>query len=210
MTSEEPPVIDFSPFHGSDESKKVELVEQIRQACERFGFFQLINHDVPLTLQQQVIKQSKELFDLPIEVKEKYGKDIGGYNRGYECLRSQNFEKQGKGDLKEGFYMGKNLPLSDQYVIDKRFGQGPNKYPAELRDPKEFQRVMEEYHKTMTALAVNLLQVLACTLNLNTNFFDDFCEHPVAALRLLHYPPQDPGTTEAEKGRSPYSNPSKF
>jgi isopenicillin N synthase-like dioxygenase len=52
----------------------VELIEQIRQACERFGFFQLINHHVPLTLQQQVIKQSKELFDLPIEVKEKYGK----------------------------------------------------------------------------------------------------------------------------------------
>jgi isopenicillin N synthase-like dioxygenase len=106
--------------------------------------------------------------------------------------------------------MGKNLPLDDQYVIEKRFGQGPNKYPAELRDPKEFQRVMERYHEMMTALAVNLLQVLACTLNLNTNFFDDFCEHPVAALRLLHYPPQDPAATEVEKGMSPCLKPSKF
>jgi len=133
--------------------------------------------------------------------------DIGGYNRGYECLRSQNFEKQGKGDFKEGYYMGKNLPLDDQYVIDKRFGQGPNKYPAELRDPKEFQRVMDEYHEVMTKLAKNLLQVLACTLSLPTNYFDDFCEHPVAALRLLHYPPQDPATTEVEKGKLLYPRP---
>lgn len=103
--------------------------------------------------------------------------------------------------------MGRNLPLTDQYVIDKRFGQGPNKYPAELRDPKEFQRVMDNYHEVMTALAVNLLQVLACTLNLDKDFFDDFCDHSVAALRLLHYPPQDPATSEVEKGKSPCANP---
>ncbi|KAJ5692652.1 hypothetical protein N7462_002075 [Penicillium macrosclerotiorum] len=126
--------------------------------------------------------------------------DIGGFQRGYENIRSQNFEKQGKGDLKEGFYLGKHLSLDDPYVIQRRFGQGPNKYPAELPDPKEFQRTMEEYHSAMNSLAVNLLCILACTLGLDQNYFDDFCEHPVAALRLLHYPPQDPTTLETERG----------
>lgn len=50
------------------------LIDQIRQACERFGFFQLINHDVPVELQHQVIDKCKELFKLPLEIKEKYAK----------------------------------------------------------------------------------------------------------------------------------------
>jgi isopenicillin N synthase-like dioxygenase len=66
--------MEWAAFYGSDDSKKAALVEKIREACERFGFFQLINHEVPSTLQQQVIKQSKELFELPLEIKEKYGK----------------------------------------------------------------------------------------------------------------------------------------
>lgn len=52
----------------------MELIEQIQRACEQFGFFQLINHEVRPSLQEQVIKQCKELFNLPLEVKEKYGK----------------------------------------------------------------------------------------------------------------------------------------
>ncbi|KAJ5110659.1 hypothetical protein N7532_001194 [Penicillium argentinense] len=199
MRPDEPPVIDFSPFYGTNESQKSTLIELLRHACEQFGFFQLFNHGITESLQQDVLQQSKEFFELPLEVKEKYNKDIDGFNRGYEPLRSQNFEKLGKGDLKEGFYMGKHLPFEDPYVLAKRFGQGPNKYPAELRDPKKFQSVMEEYHEKMTKLAENLLQVLAATLDLPSTFFDDFCEHPVAALRLLHYPPQDVAG-EVEKG----------
>lgn len=53
------------------------LFEDLRQACEEFGFFQIIDHDVPEDLQQAVLKQCKEFFDLPIEVKEKYSKGNG-------------------------------------------------------------------------------------------------------------------------------------
>lgn len=63
-------------FYGSNESKRLALIDQIRQACEGFGFFQLVNHDVPADLQQQVLEQTKELFDLPLEIKEKYGKGM--------------------------------------------------------------------------------------------------------------------------------------
>lgn len=126
--------------------------------------------------------------------------DTGGFNRGYERLRAQNFEKRPKGDLKEGFYLGKDLPTSDPLVLAKRFGQGPNKYPTEVKDPKAFQSVMDEYHVAMTSLAVNILRVLSWTLGLEDGFFDTYCENPVAALRLLHYPPQDPATTDTERG----------
>jgi Isopenicillin N synthase and related dioxygenases len=99
--------------------------------------------------------------------------------------------------------LGKNLLSNDPYVVERRFGQAPNKYPAEVPDPQLFARVMEDYHSVMSTFAKNLLHVLSCTLDLKADFFDDFCDHPVAVLRLLHYPPQDPTTVENERGEFP-------
>lgn len=60
---------------------------------------------------------------------------------------------------------------------------------------------MEEYHAAMTKLAIDVLRMIASTLDLDQSYFDDFCEKPVATLRLLHYPPQDPATLETERGK---------
>lgn len=127
--------------------------------------------------------------------------DIGGFNRGYERLRAQNFEKRTKGDLKEGFYLGKNLPLEDPNVVARKFGQGPNKYPEELDDPAKFRNVADDYHSALTSLAMGILQMLARTLDLEDDAFNEFCQHPVAVLRLLHYPPQEPDASELERGK---------
>ncbi|KAJ5999269.1 Oxoglutarate/iron-dependent dioxygenase [Penicillium sp. IBT 35674x] len=153
MQVEEPPVIDFS----------------LRDACKHFGFFQLVNHAIPTDLQQQVLEQTKDLFKLPLETKQKYDKEIEGFQRGYECLRSQNFEKRTKGDLKEGYYLGKNLPSDDPLVAQRRYGQAPNKYPSEVRDPVKFRTVMEEYHSVMSTFATHLMKVMAC-IGAHTDF----------------------------------------
>ncbi|KAJ5428431.1 Oxoglutarate/iron-dependent dioxygenase [Penicillium cf. griseofulvum] len=213
MNPNEPPIIDFSPFYTNDTK---DLIHQIKQACEQFGFFQLINHAIPTELQTAVLKHSKEFFNLPLETKEKYDqgnttlttpvkgilnqKATGGFNRGYERLRSQNFEKRTKGDLKEGFYLGKDVPLNDEYVLQRRFGQGPNKYPTELTDAQGFRHIMDEYHDAMIALSIAIMQVLARTLGLEDDAFKDFCDHPVSILRLLHYPPQEADASGLERG----------
>lgn len=201
---------------------KENLIREIGIACGKFGFFQLVNHRISETLQQAVIRQSEDFFKLSLETKEKYNRgefhflspyqvvqpkiadlvqDNDGYNRGYERLRAQSFNKKANGDLKEGYYLGENLPSDDKYVLDKRFGQAPNKYPTEVQDPVAFQQTMEMYHAAMTKLAIDILRVIACTLNLEEDHFESFCEHPVATLRLLHYPPQDPATSDKEQGR---------
>ncbi|KAJ5464234.1 hypothetical protein N7475_007369, partial [Penicillium sp. IBT 31633x] len=200
MNSHEPPIIDFGPFYGTDPIAKETLIQQIRQACEQFGFFQLINHAIPADLQNAVLQQATEFFNLPLETKEKYDQAIGGFNRGYERLRAQNFEKRAKGDLKEGFYLGKDLPLTDAYVVNKRFGQGPNKYTSEVTNPAAFRLIMDQYHDAMIDLAVAILQVLARTLDQDKDAFGDFCDHPVSILRLLHYPPQVVDTSDQERG----------
>ena len=89
MKPNEPPIIDFArkkcPWHPilrqyltsaiafcANDSTKEDLIHQIQQACEQFGFFQLINHAIPTELQAAVLQHSNEFFNLPLETKEKY------------------------------------------------------------------------------------------------------------------------------------------
>ncbi|KAL4881907.1 hypothetical protein BJY04DRAFT_207358 [Aspergillus karnatakaensis] len=205
MAAKEPPIIDFARTHPPTDK----LIRELRQACEEFGFFQIINHGIPADLQASILTQSKALFDLPLEVKEAYNKgkfcsslhahiDSNPFNRGYERLRSQNFEKRTAGDLKEGFYLGRNRSVDDPDVIARKFAQGPNTYPAELG--AQFPAVVERYHAALTGLAEGILFMLARTLDLEEGVFQAFCERPVAVLGLLHYLPQEPGASELERG----------
>ncbi|KAL6240229.1 hypothetical protein RBB50_012876 [Rhinocladiella similis] len=194
------PIIDFAPFYGSDGVAKASLVEEVGQACKGTGFFQLINHGIPLRLQKAVLKASAEFFSLPSDTKELYNKDIGGFNRGYERLRAQNFEKRTAGDLKEGYYFGVDLPENHPKVVTKTFGLGPNKYPQHVQDPAQFRKTIDTYFDSMRLLAENIVRILCQTLDIPDDWVSGFAHEPIAVLRLLHYPPQAPDASELERG----------
>jgi len=200
MATSSIPVIDFSAFYSPDAAVRDALVQQIGKACRTSGFFSLVNHGIPDDLQAEVLACSEELFGLPLDVKESYSKDIGGFNRGYERLRAQNFEKRTEGDLKEGYYFGLDLPLEHPNVAAKKFGQGPNKYPQHVQNAKEFKQTIDTYFKLMRQLAESIIKVICRTLGLEEGWVSEFVEDPIAVLRLLHYPPQAPDASSLERG----------
>jgi len=82
---------------------------------------------------------------------------------------------------------------------------GPNQYPDSLSDPERFRTVVDEYHSAMMGLTREVLKVLALTLGLEEDWFEEFAagQEPMAVLRLLHYPAQEPTSEGAlEKGKS--------
>ena len=74
MTPTAPPVLDFSPFYGSDSEAKAHLVDQIRKCCLYNGFFQVTGHRVSRDLQLRVMNCAKRFFNLPLEEKTKIDK----------------------------------------------------------------------------------------------------------------------------------------
>ncbi|KAI1844511.1 hypothetical protein JX265_009994 [Neoarthrinium moseri] len=191
MSASKIPIIDFSGFYSEDSAKKSEVVTQVRESCLYNGFFQIINHSVPLGHQQAALKSAKKFFNLPQNDKDKVSKNNNTWNRGYEMLRSQILEEGTQPELKEGFYIGADLPVDHPYFVEKKLNSGPNQWPQGLGDDLDYFRnsTMDYYNKSLE-LASDLLRVLALSLDLEENFFARFMDGAVATMRLLHYPSQ--------------------
>lgn len=93
------PTINLSAYlQHPDSSEASSVVEQIRAACATSGFFQLIGHGIPESLQQQAFEAARTFFTLPDEEKRKLS---GKPGRGYELIGTQILEDGKQPDLKE-------------------------------------------------------------------------------------------------------------
>jgi isopenicillin N synthase-like dioxygenase len=208
-----PPILDFSPFYGGDSEAKSKLIEEVRKCCHYNGFFQITGHRVPLDLQRRVMECSRRFFDLPLEEKLKIDKskiftgsslyralanliDRNSFNRGYELLRSQMLEVGTGPELKEGLYIGEEIPEDHPYFMDKKLNSGPNQWPPTVPDKREFEETTMEYYHAVFELAKDVLGVLAQTLGVESSFFDPLTDGAVATMRYLHYPAQPQDTDD--------------
>lgn len=105
MATLEIPLIDISPFldGSAPQSSRDAVVDQVKEACMTYGFFQLEGHGIPVDLQAQMLKCAKVFFDLPLEQKKAVGMDkaMGQSNRGYEVIGGQLLQSDALPDLKE-------------------------------------------------------------------------------------------------------------
>ncbi|PIA43563.1 hypothetical protein AQUCO_01900154v1 [Aquilegia coerulea] len=62
------PIIDFSQLQGPNRSH---VLKSLAKACEKYGFFQIINHELPDNVIKNMIKVAKQFFELPFEERAK-------------------------------------------------------------------------------------------------------------------------------------------
>ncbi|KAL3426671.1 citrinin biosynthesis oxygenase CtnA [Phlyctema vagabunda] len=187
------PTIDISPWISSDSSDEDRdaVVSALRDASRTYGFFQLVGHGIPLADQEGVFKCAERLFSISLEEKMEVSikNALGSANRGYEAFQGQTLQTGMLPDMKEGFFIGAEVPASDPRA--GTFLTGPNLWPKSL--PREsFQEPLEAYRMKMVELAEIVLKALARGLPspATPDIFNEFMIEPSGNLRLLHYPPQ--------------------
>ncbi|XP_002982743.2 2-oxoglutarate-Fe(II) type oxidoreductase hxnY [Selaginella moellendorffii] len=169
------------------------------------GFFYVVNHGISEEFMAQVFEQSRKFFTLPLEEKMKVYQDENF--RGYTPIFDEKLDpaKQRLGDAKEGYYIGREVSGSDPRAKDPL--QGPNQWPSPDTLP-EWKQTMKMYFDQAEKLSRKLIKLIARALELEESFFDKpgMFDHPMAVVRLLHYPAQASNPEEGLFGAGAHSD----
>ncbi|XP_010419826.1 PREDICTED: feruloyl CoA ortho-hydroxylase 1-like [Camelina sativa] len=91
---EEIRVIDLSRLDDPEDVQNV--ISEIGDACEKWGFFQVINHGVPCDTRHRVEKTARMFFNLPMEEKLKVKRDEVnqvGYHDGEHTINIKDWKE---------------------------------------------------------------------------------------------------------------------
>jgi isopenicillin N synthase-like dioxygenase len=175
---------------------KARVVEEVQHACTALGSFYVVNHGIPESVVSGAFRESERFFELPLEEKMRVHASKcpphRGYVRTHERRRGSAAlvgARGGDGDFKETLDLGPDLPADDPAIRPGNPLYGPNVWPDWLPG---FRATIQDYYNANTALARRLLRLIAASLGLDEAYFDDKVDRPMARMKLLHYPPQEP------------------
>ncbi len=175
------PLIDVSPLSSADAAARAALAQRIGQACRTIGFFAITGHGVPQALREATFREAARFFAQPLAAKAPLARGLHGPNRGYVGLGTEALDEHTLPDLKEAY----NLMWTDGVQAP------PNVWPA----LPGWRETVQAYFDAVLAVGRRLHQAFALDLGVDEPFFADKLDHPMATLRLLHYPA---GTSTAD------------
>ena len=181
------PIVDLE---ASDAARRID------RACRDVGFFLLAGHGIPPSKRRRMDTVAREFFTQPESVKEMVAMPRSGLAwRGWFPLRGEL--TSGIPDLKEGYYVGRDLPFDHQAVIDGRPLHGPNLWPESL---PELRAAVDDWMAEVETVGQQALATMAQGLGLDNHFFvDHLTSDPTVLFRIFRYPPHPAGSDGADR-----------
>jgi isopenicillin N synthase-like dioxygenase len=206
ISSAHVPVIDLAAMNGNLAGRR-ELGRKIGQACADLGFFYIANHGIESAQLAALFRAAEQFFALDEAAKMRVALSSATHYRGYLPLtvmsqkpRWQASEAELKGNLYEAFQIHSELPPDDPDVLRAKPLHGANRWPDGLPALRE---QMLRYYDHVREFALRMLELFALGLDLPGDRFNPFFTKPMMQLRLIHYPPQDPGDPRSRRRRRP-------
>ncbi|KAB2073270.1 hypothetical protein ES319_A07G071600v1 [Gossypium barbadense] len=147
------PTVDLSPFTKNDEDGKKKAMEVITKACSEYGFFQIVNHGVPINLLQRALDLSKVFFEYPSDEKLKSSPASNApLPAGYNTQPQQS-------------------PDKNEYLLMFPPGSTFNVFP---QNPPDFKRVLEDVFSKLTETGLLVETIVNQCLGLPPNFLKEY------------------------------------
>ncbi len=181
------PVIDFEPFLAGGPDDRRRVAEAIGDACRHTGFFYIVNHGIPETRIDEMIRQTFRFFHQPLEEKMKLDINRIQRHRGYVPQGALYADVNARPDVQEGYEVSLELPEDDPDYLAGNIMIGPNVWPDRLPD---FREAIYGYYESVLGLGRKLFRAFESALGLEDHWFDDKIDRPMGQLRLIYYPSQ--------------------
>ncbi|XP_015580950.2 1-aminocyclopropane-1-carboxylate oxidase homolog 1 [Ricinus communis] len=147
------PIIDLKGI-DKDPSLRREVIDKLREACEKWGFFQLINHGIPATVLDEMIDGMRRFHEQETEVK----KHFFTRDETRKVIYNTNFD----------FYQAKAANWRDSlYCSMAPNPPNPEELPPVCRD------IMMDYSNKVMSLGLKLFELLSEALGLRPNHLKD-------------------------------------
>ncbi|KAL2547121.1 2-oxoglutarate (2OG) and Fe(II)-dependent oxygenase superfamily protein [Forsythia ovata] len=159
------------------------LVKKISQACEEYGFFQIINHGVPSELCQKMVDSVTDFFSLPPEERALLFTDDKT-----KPLRISNYYLKVEG--KERVTMWSETLAHPWHPVEDLAHLLP-------QNPPHYREIATEYAKEIGSLMNQLLSLISMGLGLEKDFLQkSLGQNPRLVSQCNFYPPcPDPELT---------------
>lgn len=176
------PNVDLADFLSEDPKRKEKFVNEIGKAYEEIGFVALKNHFLSDALVEELYKEVRSFFELPLETKQKYEIDGLAGQRGYISFGKEHAKGRKEGDLKEFWHFGQE-PAENANLKEK--------YPDNIKveELKDFNHVGMEAYRMLEKTGIYVLRALALYIGLEEHYFDHWASNGNSILRPIHYPP---------------------
>lgn len=176
------PSVDLADFLSDDPERKQKFVNEIGKAYEDIGFVSLKNHFLDDNLVEELYKEVKDFFALPLEVKEKYEVPGLGGQRGYVSFGKETAKGRNVADLKEFWHFGQE-PSADANLEED--------YPknVQVEELPNFNKTGMEAYRMLEKTGLYVLRALAIHIGLDEFYFDHWASNGNSILRPIHYPP---------------------
>eukprot|EP00262_Sarcandra_glabra_P005979 TRINITY_DN1794_c1_g1_i1.p1 TRINITY_DN1794_c1_g1~~TRINITY_DN1794_c1_g1_i1.p1 ORF type:complete len:373 (-),score=71.95 TRINITY_DN1794_c1_g1_i1:118-1185(-) len=180
------PVIDMQKLILG-ESANLEL-GKLDDACQKWGFFQLVNHGISSSLIEKMKFEIQAFFNLPLEEKMKFWQHPGAVEGFGQAFVVSEEQKLDWGDM---FFLS-TLPIHQ-----RKSHLFPN-LPQSLRE------TLEAYSLELQKLAMNVLKMLCRALEMAEEEMKELFEDGHQSMRMNYYPPCP--QPELTIGQSPHSD----
>ena len=185
------PVVSLADWRGTPEERAA-FARDLVAACHEVGFFLLVDHGIDQDLLDRYFAALTAFFALPEETKAQMAKANSRHFRGWEAIGAELTNN--RVDYREQIDLSSEHPAREPDVVPAYLRlDGPNQWLPEETLPG-FRAVVMEYFDRLSALADELMGVLAVGLGLpEDTFAKRFGEQPLAFMKLISYPPTPEG-----------------
>ncbi|EGC37455.1 hypothetical protein DICPUDRAFT_30237 [Dictyostelium purpureum] len=184
------PIIDISLM--KDDSQRDKIADEIEKACREFGFFYISGHGISQDLIQRLEDLSKKFFALKEEIKMKWRMELAEKAwRGYFIVGGEYTSDLP--DAKQGLYLGSELDDDHEMVKNNTPIHGKNLLPSDQEekeyDIEGFRKTIFEYMDQVTLLGHSVMELIALSLKLPRNYFNEkYTKDPLILFRIFNYP----------------------